>query len=247
MSLKEFLDLKESSPIKQWVKGERPREMLLEKGAAALPTSKLLAIILRTGRKGVNAEELGRRIYNHFGSLRSLDSASVQEICAIEGIGPAKSAQIMAALELGKRLIAEPAQKAPRIRCAQDALNYVAERYGPYLRDIKKGILLHRPARYQEQAPSTILKSKAKGSVSASIVDIREIVKEATLKSASGVILVHNHPSGETEPSEEDIKLTRSIVDSCNLIGVKVLDHIIVGREVSDYYSFAKRGLLTGS
>lgn len=245
MSSKEFLDLKESSPIKQWVKGERPREMLLEKGAAALPTSKLLAIILRTGRKGVNAEELGRRIYNHFGSLRSLDSASVQEICAIEGIGPAKSAQIMAALELGKRLIAEPAQKAPRIRCAQDALNYVAERYGPYLRDIRKEFFYIVLLDIKNKPLHNIEISK--GSVSASIVDIREIVKEATLKSASGVILVHNHPSGETEPSEEDIKLTRSIVDSCNLIGVKVLDHIIVGREVSDYYSFAKRGLLTGS
>lgn len=239
------LDLKESSPIKQWVKDERPREMLLEKGAAALPTSKLLAVILRTGRKGVNAEELGRRIYNHFGSLRSIDSASVQELCRIEGIGPAKAAQIMAALEIGKRLIAEPAKKAPRIRCAQDALNYVAERYGPYLRDIQKEFFYIVLLDIKNKPVYNI--EIGKGSVNASIVDIREIVKEATLRSASGVILVHNHPSGETEPSEEDIRLTRNIVESCNLIGVKVLDHIIVGREFGDYYSFARWGLLTGS
>ena len=240
MSLKD--PLQEHSPIKQWVVDERPREMLIERGAAALPTSKLLAILLRTGRKGVNAEELGRRIYNHFGSLRSMDIASVQEICRIEGIGPAKAAQVMAALELGKRLIAEPSRKAPRIRCAQDALDYVSERYGPYLRDVKKEFFYIVLLDIKNKPIHNIEISK--GSVSASIVDIREIVKEATLKSASAVILVHNHPSGETEPSEEDIKLTKNIVESCNLIGVKVLDHIIVGKEISEYYSFAKWGLL---
>ena len=236
------MKLQEQSPIKQWVIDERPREMLIEKGPASLSTSKLLAIILRTGRKGVNAEELGRRIYNYFGSLRCLDTASVQEICRIDGIGPAKAAQIMAALELGKRLISEPSKKMSRIRCAEDAIQYISERYGPYLRDVNKEYFYIVLLNIKNKPVHNIEISK--GSVSASVVDTRDIVREATLKAASAVILVHNHPSGETEPSEEDIKLTKSIVDSCRLIGVKVLDHIIVGREVDQYYSFARSNLI---
>ena len=222
------LKLQEHSPITSWVREERPREMLVEKGPAALATSKLLAIILRTGRKGVNAEELGRRVYNYFGSLRSIDSASVQELCRIEGIGPAKAAQVMAALELGKRLIGEPARKTPRIRCADDAIRYVSEMYGPSLRDKQKEYFCIVLLNTKNRPVHNIEISK--GSVNASIVDIREIIKEATLKAASGVILVHNHPSGETEPSEEDIKLTSDIVGACNHLGIKVLDHIIIGK-----------------
>ncbi len=233
----------EHCPIKEWVVEERPREMLMERGAAAMPTSKLLAIVLGTGRRGVDAEALARRIYNGFGSLRAIDGASVQELCRIEGIGPAKASQIMAALELGKRLIKERSQKTPpRIRCADDALQYVYERYGPYLRDVKKEFfhlvflnIKNRPIHHLEVS---------KGSINASIVDVREIVREATLKMASAMILLHNHPSGETEPSEEDIRLTKSIVDSCSLIGVKVLDHIIIGQEVDHYFSFSKAGLI---
>jgi DNA repair protein RadC len=242
LAKKTSLNLQEHGPIKKWVIEERPREMLIEKGPAALSTAKLLAIILRTGCKGVNAEELGRRIYNYFGSLRSMDSASVQEICRIEGIGHAKAAQIMAALELGKRLIGEPSRKAARIRCADDAIHYVSERFGPYLRDINKEYFYIILLDIKNKPVHDIEISK--GSVNASIVDVREIIKEATLKTASGIILIHNHPSGETEPSEEDIKLTRNLVSSCELISVKILDHIIIGKEREDYYSFAKSGLL---
>ncbi len=119
----------------------------------------------------------------------------------------------------------------------------MSEFYGPYLRDAKKEffnvILLdvkNKPIHNVELS---------KGSVNASIVDPKEIIKEATLKTASSIILVHNHPSGDAEPSSEDIKITNRVVQACNLVDIKVLDHIIIGKNKEDYYSFAKSGLIT--
>lgn len=234
--------LRESRPIKKWVKEERPREMLFKDGPEKLPISKLMAIILRTGKEGTSAEELGKRLLNEFGTLRELDSVPLSRICAIPGIGMAKTAQIKAALELGKRLYREIAPERKKIKSAEDSIAYVADYFGPYLRDAKKEffwvVLLdtkNRPIHHIELS---------KGTVSANIVDPGEIIKEATLCSASSVILAHNHPSGEAYPSAEDTKLTGRIVKSCQLVGIKVLDHIIIGRNREDYYSFAKNNLL---
>lgn len=233
---------RENRPIKAWIKEERPREMLVKYGPESLPLSKLLAILLRTGKEGTNAEELAKRLLNQFGTLRALDSAPTSEVCKIDGIGPAKAAQIKSALELGKRLYKEKAEKTPRIKKAEDVIGYVAEYYGPYLRDAKKEffsvILLdikNKPIHNVEIS---------KGSINASVVDPKEIIKEATLRSASSIILVHNHPSGEAEPSFEDIELTNRIIQACNFVGIKVLDHIIIGKNEEDYLSFAKAGLL---
>jgi len=229
-------------PIKEWIKEERPREMLVKYGAETLSLSKLLAIILRTGKEGMSAEELARRLLNRFKTLREIDTSTISEICKIDGIGLTKAAQIKAALELGKRLLKEKAERMKRIKEADDVIRYVAEYYGPYLRDAKKEffsiILLdikNKPIHNVELS---------KGSINASIVDPKEIVKEATLRSASSIILVHNHPSGETEPSKEDIEITNRIIQACDLVGVKVLDHIIIGKNEGDYYSFAREELI---
>ncbi|MDD2670775.1 MAG: DNA repair protein RadC [Syntrophales bacterium] len=227
----------------RWNPEERPRELLLSRGPEAASDASLLAIILRTGKRGLNAEELAGRILSRYGSLRALDGVSVAELCRIEGIGKAKAAQLKAAFELGKRLQREDAAKVNKsIRMAQDAVDYVAERLGPYLRDARKEffyiILLdvkNKPLREIEIG---------KGSVQASIVDPKEIIREASLHSASGVILIHNHPSGVTEPSGEDVRITRAICQSCELVGVRVLDHIIVGKNREDYFSFSRSGLL---
>lgn len=234
--------LRENRPIREWVKEERPREMLIKYGPELLTLSKLLAIILRTGKEGASAEELSKRLLNKFGALREVDSAPISEICKIEGIGLAKAAQIKAALELGKRLYKESAQKQKRIKKPDDAINYVAEYYGLYLRDAKKEFFYVILLDIKNKPIHNIEISK--GSINASIVDPKEIIKEATLRSASSVILVHNHPSGDTEPSAEDINLTNRIIDACNFVGMKVLDHIIIGKNKDDYYSFTKRGLI---
>jgi DNA repair protein RadC len=229
-------------PINKWVIDERPREMLLKQGADKLALSKLLAIILRTGKEGESAEELARKLLNRFKSLRGIDLAPISEICKIEGIGTAKSAQIKAALELGKRLFRERAEKANKIKKAEDVVLYVREFYGPYLRDAKKEFFAIILLDIKNKPIKNI--DLSKGSINASIVDPKEIIKEATLNSASSIILVHNHPSGEPEPSQEDLDITNSIIKSCELVGVKVLDHVIIGKNEEDFFSFTQAGLI---
>jgi DNA repair protein RadC len=229
-------------PIKEWIEEERPREMLMQRGAENLPLSKLMAIILRTGRAGMSAEELAKLLLNSFGSLRAIDSAPISELYGIEGIGPAKAVQIKAALELGKRLFKESAKTMKRLKKPEDVIGYVSEYYAPYLRDREKevfnAILLDIKNKPIDNVEISI------GSVSATVVDPREIVRAASLRSASSIILVHNHPSGETMPSQDDIELTERIREACKTIGVKVLDHIIIGKNADDFYSFAKEGLM---
>jgi DNA repair protein RadC len=235
--------MRQTMPIRSWVAEERPREMLMEKGAENLSSAKLLAIILRTGKEGASAEEIAMRLLNKFGDLREIDAARISEICEIDGIGPAKAAQIKAALEIGKRMLAQKARKGfKQIRKIEDVLEYVGESYGPYLRDARqeffKIILLdikNKPLKSLEIS---------RGSVSASIVDPRDIIKEASINSASAVILIHNHPSGETEPSPEDVRITSQIKVACKLVGIRVLDHVIIGRDIEDYFSFAAQNLL---
>ncbi|PIP12563.1 MAG: hypothetical protein COX49_04970 [bacterium (Candidatus Stahlbacteria) CG23_combo_of_CG06-09_8_20_14_all_40_9] len=234
--------LRENRPIKKWIKEERPREMLVKNGSESLPLSKLLAIILRTGREGISAEELSKRLLNKFGALRKIDTATISEIREIEGIGLAKAAQIKAALELGKRLYKETAGRKRKIKKPDDLIEYVSEYYGPYLRDSAKEFFHVILLDIKNKPIDNVEISK--GSINASVVDPKDIVKEATIRSASSIILVHNHPSGETEPSQEDKRLTKSIIDACELIGVKVLDHIIIGKNQEDYFSFAKNGLI---
>jgi len=233
---------RENRPIKEWIKEERPREMLIKHGPESLPLSKLLAITLRTGKEGTSAEELSRRLLNRFRTLREIDSAPISEICELEGIGQAKAAQIKAALELGKRFYKEGAERKKRIEKADDAVGYVREYYGLHLRDAQKEFFHVIFLDIKNKPIHNIEISK--GSVNAAIVDPKEIIKEATLMSASSIILVHNHPSGETEPSREDINITDQTVRACEVMGIKILDHIIVGKNQEDYYSFAKHGLI---
>ena len=233
---------KVTRPIKEWIEEERPREMLIRQGAENLPLSKLLAIILRTGKEGMSAEELAKILLNRFGSLRAIDCTPILELSKIEGIGYAKAVQIKAAMELGKRLFKEQAQAKKKLKKPDDVIGYVSEYYGLYLRDNEKEFFNIILLDIKNKPIDNIEISK--GSVNATVVDPKEIVKSASLKSASSIILVHNHPSGETTPSENDIELTNRIVDACKLVDVKVLDHIIIGKNFEDFYSFAKEGLI---
>lgn len=228
--------------VKNWVEYERPREILVKSGSKDMPLSKLFAIILRTGNIGESAEELARKVLNKFKTLRKLDGASIDEICKIPGIGVAKATQIKAALEIGKRLMQENAQFMRKIKSPREVSQYVYDYFGPYLRDSKNEFFMivlldikNKPIRHIEIS---------KGSVNASIVDPKDVIREATLNSASSIILVHNHPSGETEPSEEDVKVTEQLKRACELVNVKVLDHVIIGKNHDDYFSFASAGLL---
>lgn len=233
---------KTSRPIKFWIREERPRELLAKNGPENLPLSKLLAIIIRTGDNGTSAEELARNLLNRFGSLRNLDTADISQLCSVSGIGFAKAVQIKAALELGKRLVREEVDLGVKIKSPEDAVRYVREYYSPYLRDMNKEIFSIILLDYRNKVISNIELSK--GTINTSIVDPKEIIREATIRSASSVILVHNHPSGETNPSKDDIETTNKICEACKIVGIKVLDHIILGKNNEDYVSFLKLGLI---
>jgi len=239
---KEVAKRRITRPIKEWIEEERPREMLAKIGPENLPLSKLVAIILRTGKEGVSAEEIGKNLLNKFGSLRAIDSASISELSRIEGIGFAKAIQIKAAFELGKRLLKESAQAKKKLKKPDDVIGYVYEYYAPYLRDSNKEFFNVILLDIKNKPIDNIEISR--GSINATVVDSKEIVKYASLKSASSIILVHNHPSGETVPSADDIQLTNRIIEACKLLDIKVLDHIIIGKNADDFYSFAKEGLI---
>jgi DNA repair protein RadC len=221
---------------------ERPREALLSFGPEYLPLSKLFAIVLRTGRRGISAEDLARKLLGTFASLRGIDSATVSEIRTISGIGPAKAAQIKAALEIGKRLCREEADGLPDRSGPGWALRYVMKYYGPYLRDapVESICLILLNGR---RAPIRAVEL-GRGDSSQVMVDPTLVVREAVRSGASYVILVHNHPSGKGEPSRDDAALTIAVRDACALFAVHLLDHIIIGRSRENCRSLAMAGLL---
>lgn len=222
--------------IPDWPEDERPRERLIKFGAEKLSDAEILAILLRVGNQETTAIDLARKIIKEFGGYRGIDAKSVSELCEINGIGMAKAAQIKAALELGKRLSREQANQKPNIECSDDVYHIVAPHLANLPREIFKILLL--TSRNRLIAEKTIFE----GSLTESIVSPREIIKEAINLSAASIVLVHNHPSGNPSPSEEDKKVTRRLKQACEVVGVNVLDHIIVGQK--DFYSFADSGLL---
>ncbi len=228
---------KPSQAIAQWPKGERPRERLLAEGPAALTDAQLLAIVLRVGRRATSAVQVGTELLKQLDGLQALANRSLQELCGIPGIGPAKAAQIKAAIELGKRVLATPLTIGRMITQS----HMVFDHYAPKLRDLRKEecqvILLdakHAVIRY---------KTVSQGTLTSSLVHPREVFNEAVRESAAAVIFVHNHPSGDPSPSQEDRALTARLQAAGEILGVQVLDHIIIGD--GRYVSFADEGWLS--
>ena len=222
--------------LKDWPEGERPRERLLKHGADKLSDAQLLAIIIRNGAGGRTAVDLGRELLEKFVDLSGIARAGVKELREVKGIGPAKAAEIKAAIELGRRY-----QRPTLAGASMCASQEVAEYFQPRLRDTKKEefrcVLLDTKNRIiREETVST-------GSLTASLVHPRETFKAAVRESAAAVIFVHNHPSGDTKPSQEDILLTKRLVQAGDLLGIRVLDHVIVGD--GDHFSFRDSGLIT--
>jgi len=228
----------EKKSIPQWPETERPRERLLTKGSEVLTDAQLLAILLRTGRRDSSAVQVAMEILHHAGSLPGLARSGIEELCAIPGVGPAKAAQLKAAFELGKRVMAVPLSTGTRISSSADLYRH----FHPLLRDLKhelfKVVLL--------DAKNTVMKEAtvSEGSLTLSIVHPREVFAMAVRESAAAVIFLHNHPSGDPTPSAEDQRLTDRLVAAGEVLGIRVLDHVIVGD--GRYVSFADEGWLTG-
>jgi len=226
------------SCIKDWPVADRPREKLLCSGPATLSDSELLALILRSGhaRNGMSALDLARRLLSRFGSLRTLAMASVAELCQLDGIGPAKAAEILAVGELARRFAAAPLPPGTRFTSSREVFAHFHER----LRDRKKEVFISLLLDSKNRVLREIQVSE--GSLNASIVHPREVFQPVIRESAAAVLFVHNHPSGDPAPSREDLELTARLREAGALMGVRVLDHIIIGS--GRYVSLADRGLL---
>ena len=201
---------------------ERPRERLSKLGIEALSAQEILALILGRGIKGESVAVTSQNLLSKFGNLKNIAAASLEELSEIKGIGPAKAAQIKAAFELSKRLEDSPDEGKTTIKSPQDAIKTVKTR----LKGKKKEhfFILSLDTR------NHVINSRqvSIGNLDSSIVHPREVFKEAISSSAASVIFVHNHPSGDPEPSDDDIKLTKRLVEAGEILGIEVLDHIIV-------------------
>lgn len=222
--------------IKGLPREERPRERLVEHGAAALADTELLALVLGCGNQGTSALELARRLTNEAGGLRKLASRTLAEWRAEEGIGQALGARLAAVFEISRRVRIRPPRRGHPVRHPQQMATYLGAR----LADAQVesfGVLL-LDARNRLLADDTL----SQGGWSASVVRPREVFRRALLAGAPALILYHNHPSGDPAPSREDVQITRQLVDAGQMLGIKVLDHLIVG--IEGYASMRERGLL---
>lgn len=215
---------------------ERPREKLKTLGAAALSNAELLAILLRSGSRNESAVQMASRILARVGGLRNLPDLSLEDLQENKGIGPDKAVTIKAALELGSRLATTPRQLAESIVTPGQAADLFMEELRYKKKEYFKILLLNTKNHVISREEISV------GSLSASIVHPREIFNIPLRKSAASIILFHNHPSGDPTPSQQDLEVTRRLVDAGNLLGVTVRDHIIIGDGC--FFSFREKGLI---
>ena len=215
---------------------DRPREKLARAGAASLGDNELIAIVLGHGGARVSALDLANSVLTARGGLAGLARASHDELVALDGIGGARAAQVLAAIELGRRIVSGGGRERVQVTSPRSVADFLMPQYGN--RPVEQfGIVLldtkHRVLR------TTVL---SVGTLDASIVHPREIFREATAGGAAAIVLFHNHPSGDPEPSRDDRRLTERLIAAGVVMGIDVLDHIILGD--AQYFSFREKGTL---
>ena len=216
--------------------GERPRERLRDHGANNLSNTELLAIILRTGTATENAIGLASHLLRHFGGLGGLVKANFSELCAIHGLGEAKAAQLKAALELGKRLTSFQGQERVVVSSPRDVANLLAAEMNYLEQEHLRVVLMNT------KNEVTSIREVYKGSINTAVVRVGEVFREAIRQNCASLIVVHNHPSGDCNPSQDDIRVTEQVVAAGKLLDIEVLDHLIIAER--GFTSFKERGLV---
>ena len=226
-----------SFPITNWSEDDRPREKLMLKGKAALSDAELIAILIGSGSRNESAVELSRRILSSVdNNLNALGKLSLAQLTSFKGIGEAKAISIIAAMDLGRRRRGEEALELKQITSSK------------MIFDIMQPIIGELPHEefwiiYINNSNRVLSKSQlSKGGITATLVDVRLIFKNALEIGATGIVLSHNHPSGTLKPSEADVKITKKIKLAAESLDISILDHVIVGEH--GYYSFADEGTL---
>lgn len=222
--------------IADWPAAERPREKLLDLGPQALSDAELLAIFLRVGCIGKSAVDLARELLQEYGGLRPLLEASRTDFCKGLGLGAAKYAQLQAVLEMGRRHLSASMKEGDLLSSPELVRSYLSAQLRHQPHEIFAVLFLdnqHRLIAYDELFYGTI---------DGANVYPREVVKKALSRNAAAAILAHNHPSGVAEPSQSDLRITERLQEALNLVGVRVIDHMVVGDK--EVISFAERGLL---
>ena len=210
--------------VKEMPEDERPRERLARVGPQALSSAELLAIILRTGVKGENVVTMASRLLAKYGGLAGLARAELAQLGQEHGLGPAKASQLLAALELGRRLMAESPEERFQIRAPQDAANLLIPLIGH--QEQEHFVVLYLDTRNRVMDREVLYK----GSLNTSLVRIAEVFRGAIRRNCAAIIVAHNHPSGDPSPSPEDVALTRRLVEAGKLVEVEVLDHVVIGQ-----------------
>lgn len=223
-------------PITDWPIEERPREKLLQRGAASLSDAELLAIFLRTGVAGQTAVDLARSLLNQFGGLRQLLAADQQRFCQGRGLGLAKFAQLQAVLEMSRRYLQEQLIQTDTLSSPQETRRYLQAKLRHYPHEVFSCLFLdnrHRVICFEELF---------RGTIDGASVHPREVVKRSLEHNAAALILAHNHPSGVAEPSQADRQITAHLKQALALVDIRVLDHIVIGE--GEPVSLAERGMI---
>ncbi len=226
-----------SLKITEWAAEDRPREKLMQKGTASLSDAELLAILISSGTKEKSAVDLGRELLSIVNNnLNALGRLSINDLTKLHGIGTARAVTIAAALELGRRRKLAGVPEAAQIKCSKD----VADIFQPLLSD-----LTHEEfwILFLNRSNKIINRMKlSQGGISGTVTDVRIVMKKAIEYLASGIIVCHNHPSGNLSPSDSDSRITQKIKDAGSLMDIQLLDHIIISGD--EYYSFADNGII---
>ena len=227
---------KEVMTLKNWPAGEKPRERLFRYGVQSLSEAELLALFLRSGLRGKNVKDLAVDLLSSFQGLGGLAGRSPQELLQIPGLGPSKVAVLVAAFEIGNRLLTERSESRPLVESAEDLFRLFRHLFAGEREEVFMGVLLN--------AKNEVMKTRifSRGDPTQVVTAIPQVMRTLLMEGSAGVIFVHNHPSGDPAPSQEDRKLTKRLRKACGTVEIAMHDHLIIGDQ--EFFSFGREGLL---